>query len=313
VRLLHALHRPFVLDGVSVPVSGSIGVSLSPLHGDDVSTIMKRADVAMYAAKQGNGGLRLYEPTMDSHSPERLALLAELRHAVETNQLEIHVQPKVDLRDGSLSGVEALARWEHSQQGEVSPTEFIPVAERSGLIRPLTLSVLRSALAACARWRSLGHEIGVAVNLSARNLLDDALVDDVRRLLRQHVVPARLLTLEITESSVMTDPEQAMSILRQLRAMGVRLSLDDFGTGYSSLSYLNRLPVDEVKIDRSFVTDMCRNPDEATIVRSIVDLGSSLDLNIVAEGVEDLDTRDALARMGCDSAQGFQLGERLIG
>jgi EAL domain-containing protein (putative c-di-GMP-specific phosphodiesterase class I) len=206
-----------------------------------------------------------------------------------------------------VTAVEALVRWEHPVRGTLLPDVFIPPAERSDLIRPLTLSVLGAAVEACAQWRRNGLDIGVAVNVSARSLIDHGLPDDVAALLHRHDVPPHLLTIELTESSVMTDPGRTIELLTRLHDMGVRLSVDDFGTGYSSLSYLKRLPVDEVKIDRGFVTDMRHNADDAVIVRSIIDLGANLSLSVVAEGVEDGDTWDTLGEFGCDYAQGYHI------
>ena len=307
-RMLHALEQPIDLDGVDVEVGASVGLALAPEHGRDVSGLLKRADLAMYAAKSAAAGVRLYEESLDTTDPQRLAMVGELRQAVEQGALEVHVQPKARLADGRVTGVEALVRWPHPVLGLVGPDEFVPVAERSGLIRPLTLLVLRRSLEACAAWRRSGHEVSVAVNLSARSLVDLDLVADVRRLLHQHGVPPRLLTLEITESSVMTDPARAMGLLVALEEMGVRLSIDDFGTGYSSLSYLKRLPVHEVKIDRSFITHLVDDLDDATIARSIIDLAGNLNLEVVAEGVEDQATWDRLAALGCTYAQGYHLG-----
>jgi EAL domain-containing protein (putative c-di-GMP-specific phosphodiesterase class I) len=219
----------------------------------------------------------------------------------------VHVQPQARLDSGAVVGVEALVRWQHPELGWISPDEFIPVAERSGLIGPLTSRVLNSSLAACAEWRDAGHDLGVAVNLSTRSLQDGGLVDEVARLLVRHDVPAHRLTLEITEGSVMADPARAVALLYQLQDLGVRLSVDDFGTGYSSLSYLKRLPVHEVKVDRSFVTGLREQGDDVAIVRAIVDLGRHLGLEVVAEGIEDQTTWDLLASMGCDLVQGWHL------
>ncbi len=270
--------------------------------------LLKRADLAMYAAKGSSAGVRLYEPEMDISSPQRLALVGELRQAIELEQLEVHVQPKARLATGEVTSVEALVRWRHPVHGLVPPDEFVPVAERTGLIGPLTHLVLKTSLQACAQWRAAGRQVGVAVNLSARSLTDLDLVDDVASLLRRYAVPPELLTLEITESSVMTDPARTMGLLLRLHDMGVRLSVDDFGTGYSSLSYLKRLPVDEVKIDKSFVTHMVTDADDLTIVRSIIDLAGNLALEVVAEGVEDGPAWDRLRELGCAYAQGWHLG-----
>jgi EAL domain-containing protein (putative c-di-GMP-specific phosphodiesterase class I) len=262
----------------------------------------------MYTAKGATKGVWLYESSLDTTtSPQRLALVGELRQAITLDQLTIHVQPKAFLNTAEVYSVEALVRWQHPQHGLLPPDEFVPMAERSGLIRPLTMAVLRQALAACAAWRKQGRELSVAVNLSARSLLDLDLADDVAALVRRYNLPGQLLTLELTEGSVMTDPTRTIGLLLQLADMGIRLSVDDFGTGYSSLSYLKRLPVHEVKVDKSFVTNMCHDSDDATIVRSIVDLAGNLSLDVVAEGVEDQTTWDRLQSMGCTAAQGYYL------
>ncbi len=283
-RVLHALEQPVDLDGLDVQVGASIGLAVAPQHADDATGLLKRADLAMYDAKGSGAGVRVYEAAMDTTDPQRLTLVSDLRSAIEREELVVQVQPKARLDTGEVTGVEALVRWTHPVHGAIPPDEFVPVAERSGLIRPLTMLVLRRSLEACAQWQRLGSDISVAVNLSARSLVDLDLVEDVARLLRRYGVPARLLTLEITESSVMTDPARAMGLLVALQNMGVRLSIDDFGTGYSSLSYLKRLPVHEVKIDRSFITNVASGSDDTTIVRSIIDLASNLSLEVVAEG-----------------------------
>ena len=306
--MLHALEQPVELGGVDVEIGASVGLAFAPDHAGDVGGLLKRADLAMYEAKTSGSDVRVYDPSMDTTDPQRLALVGELRQAVERRELQVHVQPKARLDTGEVTGVEALVRWQHPLLGEVPPDQFVPVAERSGLIRSLTLLVLDQALQGCAGWQREGREVSVAVNLSARSLVDPDLVTDVAQRLRRYGVPPRLLTLEITEGSVMTDPARAMSLLVALREMGVRLSVDDFGTGYSSLSYLKRLPVHEVKIDQSFVTHMVIDADDATIVRSIVDLAANLSLDVVAEGVEDLAAWDALAVLGCTYVQGWHLG-----
>ena len=306
-RVLRSLEHPVSLDGLEVEVGGSMGIALAPAHADDAAALLKRADMAMYDAKTSTRGLRVYEPELDTNNPRRLTLVSELRSALQNGQIQVHVQPQGRLSDGQVVGVEALARWHHPELGDVSPDEFIPVAERSGLIGLLTTYVLDSALAACSHWRATGHDIGVAVNLSARSLQDADLVEEVGRLLRRHGVPADRLTLEVTEGSVMADPARSVALLHRLRDLGVRLSVDDFGTGYSSLSYLKRLPVQEVKIDRSFVTPMRDGGEDVAIVRAIVDLGHHLGLEVVAEGIEDQMTWNLLASMGCDLGQGWHL------
>jgi EAL domain-containing protein (putative c-di-GMP-specific phosphodiesterase class I) len=254
----------------------------------------------------------LYAPALDTSSPLRVTLVGELRTALtETDQLVVHYQPKADVVTGEVVGVEALVRWQHPTAGMVGPDVFVPVAERSGLIRPLTTVVLRHALDAIVSLRDAGYPLGVAVNLSPRSLLDLEIVEEVAHLLGVQQLPPETLTLEITESSVMSDPDRSIQVLHQLRKLGVRLAVDDFGTGYSSLSYLRQLPVQEVKIDRSFVQHMVTEPDDATIVRSIIDLGANLDLAAVAEGVEDQETWTALAEMGCAQLQGYHLSRPL--
>jgi len=293
---------------MEVEVGGSLGLSLAPAHATDPAGLLKRADLAMYDAKSSTKGLRVYQPDLESDNPRRLTLVAELRTALNTGQIEVHVQPQAQTRTGEVGSVEALVRWRHPERGPVAPDEFIPVAERSGLIGPLTTRVLDLSLAALADWRRQGEDLSIAVNLSTRSLHDADLVEEVARLLRRYDVPAERLTLEVTESSVMADPARATALLNELRELGVRLSVDDFGTGYSSLSYLKRLPVQEVKIDRSFVAGLHDQGGDVAIVRAIVDLGRHLGLEVVAEGVEDQATWDQLATMGCDLVQGWHLG-----
>ncbi|SFK91662.1 putative bifunctional diguanylate cyclase/phosphodiesterase [Geodermatophilus ruber] len=308
-RILRALEQPVALDGLEVEVGASLGIALAPSHADDPAGLLKCADLALHDAKASGGrGVRLYEPDRDTNDPRRLTLVAELRAALQDGQLHVHVQPQARLATGEVRGVEALVRWPHPERGFIPPDEFIPVAERSGLVGPLTTFVLNASLAACAAWRAAGHDLGVAVNLSARSLQNADLVDEVTRLLRRHGVPADRLTLEVTESSIMADAARAVALLHRLRDLGVRLSVDDFGTGYSSLSYLKRLPVQEVKIDRSFVISLREGGEDVAIVRAIIDLGRHLGLEVVAEGVEDQVTADLLAGMGCDIIQGWHLG-----
>ena len=306
-RIISALHRPFVVDELSLEVGASIGIALVPEHGDDATTLLQRADVAMYEAKTSKRGRALYSFERDNYSPRRLALAGELRHAIENGDVLVYHQPKARLADGLIVGTEALVRWRHPVQGFLPPDEFIPVAEHTGLISILTVHVLRSALAQCARWREMGHDLGVAVNLAVRSLLDADLPEVVTDLLRELNVPAGHLTLELTESGIMADPVRTISVLERFAEIGVQLSVDDFGTGYSSLAYLQRLPVNEVKVDQSFVYRMATDPNDAMIVQSIIELGHNLALSVAAEGVENQVSWDRLRAMSCDVAQGYHL------
>ncbi len=306
-RLLEALAEPMTIDGARLDVQASIGIAISPDHGSDAQTLLQRADVALYAAKEERGRASLYEPEGDLHSPEKLALLGELREGIPSGQLRVHYQPKCDAKTGVLVGLEALVRWEHPVRGLVPPDEFIPVAENTGLIGALTLEVLEQALRQARLLRDAGHALGVAVNLSVRVLTDLDLPRQVAGLLGRFGVPADALTLEVTESTIMVDPVRTMQVLGLLRDIGVVLSIDDFGTGYSSLAYLKRLQAHELKIDKSFVTGMATNSNDAVIVRSTIELGHNLGLRLVAEGVEDPGTWTMLKALGCDVVQGYYL------
>jgi EAL domain-containing protein (putative c-di-GMP-specific phosphodiesterase class I) len=288
-------------------MAASIGIAVYPEHGLDAASLLQRADVAMYAAKSGHLGIAMYQPSEDHVSARRLVLAGELRRAIDEGTLFVAYQPKASLVDGRVVGAEALLRWHHREMGFITPDEFIPLAERTGLIVPLTTYVLDRALQQCSEWLRGGLDLGIAVNISVRNLLDSDLPDEIGALLVRHGVEPRRLTLEITESSVMADPERAVDVLQRLSRIGIRLSVDDFGTGYSSLTYLKRLPVDEVKIDKSFVLSMATDPGDAAIVRSIIDLGGSLGLLVVAEGVEETSAWERLAELGCDVVQGYAL------
>ncbi len=306
-----ALAAPYTLRGLPLQVDGSIGIAVAPGDGQDPEVLLQRADVAMYAAKRARTGAEVYAADRDQYSPGRLALVAELREAIATGALILHYQPKAALADGRVVGVEALVRWYHPMRGPIPPDEFVPVAEHTGLMRPLTLHVLETAIRQGAAWHAAGLDLGVAVNLSARGLADPALVDDVVRLLGAHGLPPASLTLEITESDILDEPERAIAVLDQLARLGIHRSVDDFGTGYSSLSYLNRLPVDEIKIDKSFVQAMRSSRSGGAIVTTVADLGRRLGKRVVAEGVEDAETWDALRDLGCDIAQGYFLSPPL--
>jgi len=307
-RVRDEVAKKVLINGMHINVSVSIGFAVAPDDADDGATLLQRADVAMYSAKAGNGnGVDFYEALRDENSPRRLSLAADLSTAITHGQLSTAYQPKVRLRDGVMVGVEALARWEHPTFGLVPPDEFIPLAERTGLIAGLTVSVLRSALNDSRRWHDLGHTWHLAVNVAMRNLLDHEFVGTVIDLLAETGVDPASLTLEITETSVMSDTTRTIEVLMQLAEAGVHLSIDDFGTGYSSLSYLQQLPVTEIKIDRLFVSDLTLDPSAAAIVRSVLDLARNLELTAVAEGVEDRATWDRLRDLGCSTAQGYFL------
>jgi diguanylate cyclase (GGDEF)-like protein len=310
-KILDALRDPLELQELTLDVGASLGMAIYPRDGADAETLLQRADVAMYLAKESHSGFELYSYDRDSYSPDRLSLSAELRAAIEQDDLTLVFQPKVDLKSGRVYGFEALARWYHPRHEFVPPDEFVPIAERTGLIKPLTSCVLSAALHRCALWAEQGDNVGVSVNVSARSLLDTAFPREVACLLRRWGVPASLLGLEITESSIMADPERSREVLSELSEMGVSLSIDDFGTGYSSLSHLKRLPVDEIKIDRSFVMGMARDENDAVIVRSTIELAHNLGLRVVAEGVETKNDLDRLGSWGCDVAQGYYLSRPL--
>ena len=305
-RMLESLREPFALDELVLEVDASIGVAVA-IHGDDVDTLLQHADVAMYVAKETHAGAILYAPELDSNSPRRLMLLADLRRAIEQRDLVLNYQPKVELATGEVHGVEALVRWNHPTLGVIAPAEFVPLAEGTALIHPLTTFVLETALGQQRAWSDHGYDLTMAINVSARSLLDLGFPHHVATLLAAHGVAPSRLVLEITESTLMTDPARAQRILHELDALGVRISIDDFGTGYSSLSRLKEMPVHELKIDRAFVTTMESIHSDAVIVRSTIDLARNLGLSVVAEGVEDGAVLAELGNLGCDSVQGFHL------
>ncbi|MGN6574331.1 MAG: putative bifunctional diguanylate cyclase/phosphodiesterase [Nocardioides sp.] len=308
-RLCRAMDEPFDLDGVTVRVGVSIGIALAPEHGRQATELMQRADVAMYAAKQARAGWRTYVAEEDPHSVQRLHTVEHLRSVLtgDGSELELHYQPKVRLHDGSLAGVEALVRWRHPVEGLLYPDAFLDLVEDSGLARHLTDHVVDQALRQCARWRAGGLDVAVAVNLSATTVIDAELPRMVRARLEEHGLPARCLEVEITEAFLMSDWIRARAVLDELRGLGVLISVDDFGTGYSSLSYLRDLPIDQLKLDRSFISRMDGDAMATALVRSTVSLAHSLGLTMVAEGVERADTLDLLRSFGCDQAQGYHI------
>ncbi len=311
-KLQTALELPVDIDGSHFSIAASMGIAIYPDHGTTPSALLKSADIAMYASKRDHNGYSFYDPACDTRSPDRLELLRDLRAAVQNDTLEIAFQPKLDLTEKQIIGVEALARWTHPARGTVPPDVFIPILEQTGLIRTFTLQMLRKVILHCRAYHREGYQLDVAVNLSMHNLRDSKLPDQIEEILRECGFNEQYLILEITESAIMQDPEHSLMIITRLNDMGIRLSVDDFGTGYSSLGYLKRLPVQQLKIDRSFVGDMEKDRDDTTIVRSTIDLAHNLGLETVAEGVEDSATLEALTVMNCDQAQGYLISRPLF-
>ena len=301
------LREPVVADGVRIGVQASIGIAISPEHASTVETLLKRADIALYRAKTNRGETQVYRAEIDQHTVLRLSLLGDLHTALDNGEFELVFQPQVITRTGRVTGIEALMRWRHPSHGVIPPDVFIPLAENTGLIGAMSQRAMESALSTLATLRAAGHDLEVAVNVSARLLSDLELPRWVAQMLRDAQVPAARLTIEVTESTITADPGRAMQVLRDLREIGVRLTVDDFGTGYSSLSYLRRLQPDELKVDKSFVMQMSGDENSAVIVRSTIELAHGLGLSVVAEGVEDQLTYDALDLLGCDRIQGFHV------
>ena len=309
--LLRTLEAPMTFDGHVVDVRASVGIAACPEHGHESSTLMRQADIAMYAAKRNNRGIIIWDEKYNQHGHERLSLMSDLRKAVDGNELALVYQPKVPLVGAATHYVEALVRWNHPKRGVVPPVDFIPFAEQVGYIRSITQWVLAHAIARCAAWRGEGLSINVSINLSARDVMDDTLPDRVAALLQVHGCAAQWIALELTESAILDDPGHAVENLKRLSALGCKLSIDDFGTGYSSLAYLRRLPLDELKIDKSFVMGMARDGSDNVIVRSTIELAHNMGLTVVAEGVEDEATLERLRTLGCDMVQGFFLSRPL--
>ena len=311
-KLIAAVQQPLSIEGLNLDVHGSVGIAIAPEHGTEAEVLVQRADVAMYVAKDDRSGCVVYAQELDRHSPERLALMGDFRHAISRDELRVVYQPKINLKTREIFGVEALVRWQHPQLGLILPDRFIPMAEQTGAVRPLTLWMLERALQQCLDWRRMGYELVAAVNLSPRNLHDSELPERVRSLLDLLGAPASMLELEITESVIMSDPLRSLQVLTRLSKMGLRLAVDDFGTGYSSFTYLRKLPVHEIKIDKSFIDDMVEDGDDV-IVQSTIDLAHNLGLTCVAEGVQDEATLERLALLGCDTAQGDFISPPLDG
>ncbi len=307
-HLLQSLNEPFVTDGREISLSASAGIALFPAHGDSADGLLRNAEFALRAAKRGGEDIVIYSADDKAADPERAMLGQDLRLAIERRELELAYQPKIDMKRRCVIGVEALLRWRHGTRGVILPDTFIPLAEQTGMIDPITLWVLDTALAQCRVWRRAGRDLTVSVNLSALTLRDVAFPDSVASLLRKRQADPGRLILEITESAIILDAARARAIVKRLAAMGVRVAIDDFGTGYSSLATIRELPLNEIKIDKSFVMNMRQNPDDAAIVRTIVELGLNLGLQVVAEGVEDAETFEMLASLGCSEAQGYYMG-----
>jgi diguanylate cyclase (GGDEF)-like protein len=312
-RLLACVGQPCVVDELALEVGASIGIARYPRDGTDAQGLMRCADIAMYTAKEAQTGVEVFTEEQSQQSVKRINVLTDIRRALADHELVVHYQPVVELDDFTVRSAEGLVRWQHPELGLVLPGEFVNTIEQSGMIGPLTRYVLERSVAECAAWRGDGHLLSVAVNLAERNLLDRDLPRDVERMLNVYSLPPQALTLELTERMIMSDPERSMNAVARLNALGVRLSVDDFGTGYSSLANLRRLPINELKIDRSFVSPMLRDESALIIVRSTINLAHDLGMYITAEGVEDDATLHRLALLGCDLAQGYFLSRPLSG
>lgn len=306
-KITQLFETPIVVENKTLNLGTSVGIVMYPEHAEDDVTLMKYADIALQQAKQGGVEYVLFDVEENSRRTDRLRLISDLEYAIFNNGLSLNYQPIIDFSTNRVCGAEALSRWVHPEKGFISPDEFISLAEHNGLIEPLTLWVLNTALKQCKEWHKSGVMISISVNLSARNFLDPSLLGKLELLLKHWDLDAKWLSLEITESMTMSDPERALEILDSLDKMGVRLSIDDFGTGYSSLSYLKKFPVDELKIDRVFVMDMDQDHDNQVIVRSTIDLAHTLGLKVVAEGIENETVMTLLNQCGCNKAQGYYL------
>jgi diguanylate cyclase len=307
-RVREALREPFQLKGMSLRVDASIGIALAPDHGTTPESVLQKADVAMFAAKRAHAPWQIYSSEHDQNARERLELMEDLRDALRRREIVLYYQPILDLSKGKVTGAEALARWQHPSRGILPPAVFLGLVADAGLMGPFTMSVLDQALIQQARWSKQGYDLGVSVNISAASLRDEELPDKVAALISTYNVNPARITLEITEDSFIADPEQALLILERLRSLGVELSIDDFGTGFSSLTYIRRLPVSELKLDRTFLTGAPRDKRAVSVIHSTVDLAHSLGLRIVAEGIENLDALGLVDDLGCDAAQGYLIG-----
>ncbi|MBV8220536.1 MAG: EAL domain-containing protein, partial [Solirubrobacterales bacterium] len=310
-RLTACVQQPVGVDEMMLEVGVSIGIARFPRDGEDPHSLLRSADVAMYAAKEAHAGCKVYAAALDRHSVRRLNVLSDFRRALDTDEIVVFYQPIMHLDGTRVHGAEALVRWQHPELGLLPPSDFMPIVEQTGLIGPMTRHVLERAVAQCAAWRRAGQELTVSVNLSVRNLLDPDLASLISDLLTIYRLDPAALELEITESMLMSDPDRSLITLTRLSQLGVGLSVDDYGTGYSSLANLRRLPIDELKIDRSFVSPMLSDESDLIIVRSTINLGHDLGLKVVAEGVEDEATLHRLEGLGCDLAQGYHFSKPL--
>ena len=310
-NVLNALEQPFVVEEQVLEVGASIGIVLFPTHGGDARTLLRRADAAMYNAKQGQTGYSFHRDEVEARTPDQLAIVVEMRSALERNEFEPYYQPKIHLRSGLMTRAEVLLRWNNPKRGLVQPAMFVPIAERTGIIRSITDWLFERVMSQMRTWQDAGAPVHLAVNISAKSLLDQALPSKIQRLLDRWEIDPRFLKIEITESSIMADPAHALAIMSMIQSMGVRLSIDDFGTGYSSLTHLRQLPIDEIKIDKSFVTGMTTSEADAAIVRTVIDLAHHLGKQVCAEGVEDEATLLMLRDIGCDLAQGYFIARPL--
>lgn len=308
-QLLNQIELPFEYQGLMLDVSASVGVALHPEHGVQHEDLLRNAHIALEMATNSGSHVALYSRDMDPYNARRISLLAELREAIGTDGLQLHLQPQISLHDNRVVGVEVLVRWQHPEHGFIPPTEFIPLAERTGVIHPLTYWVCRKAFALCRELHDAGIDLNFSINISVRNLQAAGFTQKIAEFARAAGVPFGRITMELTETAVMVDREDALKVMNELAAIGIRLSIDDFGTGYSSLSYLKQLPVHEIKIDRSFVTDMLTNNDDHVIVQTTLAMGHNLGLRVVAEGIEDQKTLAELRALGCDSAQGYHIAK----
>jgi len=310
-KIQQAFVKPYHVDDNELFLGVSTGITIYPEHGDDVTTLMSRADVAMYSTKNTEIGYKFYEAELDPHAQQNLLLSGDLRHALERNELVLHYQPKIDLKSNSIMGAEALIRWQHPEHGLIPPDDFIPMAERTGLITPITDWVIETALKQSKAWRDAGYELHIAVNVSVRSFQNAGLVNRLENVLKNMDMPVDSLEIEITENLLMSDITNISSTLKQISNLGISIAIDDFGTGYSSLAYLKKLPLHTLKIDKSFVMDMATDENDAVIVRSTIDLAHNLGFSVVAEGIENAETLELLVMLGCDGAQGYHFSKPL--